>query len=695
MSKFTMGAAALAALTLTGWAAPSAQFRGEVDPTGRWTLVTRDPNVVVNIPFDGFYDGEDWRLERGGFVLAKRVGDAGYYKMAFDTKGAAGTWRIGVRDAEGNAMPDVVLTLEASAGWRHVERVFAVDPRAAELRIPVDGSRSLRDFGFSNISFYQAADEADLAYKALPRLGLEPPADAFAQLPKTLQALRADRPLRIVMLGGSVVRESCRGLVSALVKRDFPASEIEFYDAFDAKCLTTWCEDDVFERKVASVCPDLVILGGDLGDARAETLTALTALAGRCAALGAEVVCTSPVKGAAFWDVQAAAKDGRAALLARAFQMRFRAAIIDRAPLAFGRVSVTDGWHVGNYGRWESRLYLLPDRKPGQTDFYRLSFEAKVPRRRNAGPARATWCGYCWIDVYDKDGVMLPDMNTLLGPSDGWKRYDELFTVREDAAYCQVSFCCSVQGAEFRDIRFERISDKEAADWCDRLYATLPPLAVKPDPGAFRFLPRTKEKLLKGEPLRIVMLGDSLMNDTYLGGFPAMLRRAFPKTQCIISVRASTGCTYYSVPEHFDAYVRAWKPDLLLIGGISHFCWQKDYGRTEDCMDRLLKLCADRRDEFESVVVTPPVSLEWRKSPEETSFRGDEVATFRRDYMYRSGERHRIAVWDCTTGPGKAWAESKKPLNWFKRDRVHLNDNGKHLVARMLFNYFETACGDR
>lgn len=35
MGKFAMGAAALAALTLTGWAAPSAQFRGEVDPTSR------------------------------------------------------------------------------------------------------------------------------------------------------------------------------------------------------------------------------------------------------------------------------------------------------------------------------------------------------------------------------------------------------------------------------------------------------------------------------------------------------------------------------------------------------------------------------------------------------------------------------------------------------------------------------------
>lgn len=672
------------------WREPSARFSGEVSRSAGWKLTTYTPDVFIDIPFDGPYDGDGWRVERGGFMLEKRPGDTGYVKILFDTKGPAGQWRLEVLDADGNALKDIVLELEASDGWRHEERVVLLDKDAAELRIPVDGARALRDFGFSGLSFYQAADEADIVYKSLPRLGFKPPADAFARLPRTLDSLKTDAPLKVVMLGGSVVRESSRALVSALVKRDFPSSKIVFYNAYDASSPKAYLDDALFARKVASVRPDLVIVGGDVGDASAAAEKTLAELTRRCKALGAETVCTSPVEGAAFWDVVKAAKGGCGALMARAFQMHWRAAITDFAPLAFDEPSARNGWHTGNYSRLESRLYLLPDRKPGKTDFYRMSFTGKVPRRTNAGPGRETWCGYIWVDVYDKDGIMLSDMNTLLSPSDGWKRYEAMFTLREDAAYCQLSLCSNVKGARFKDIRFERIDDREAAEWWDRLNETLPPLTVKPERGAFRFLPRTKEKLLKGEPLRIVMLGDSMMNDTYLGGFPALMRRSFPGTQCIISVRSSTGCTYYSVPEHFEAYVKAFKPDLLLIGGISHFCWQKQYGKTEDCMDRLLKLCADNRGEFESVVVTPPVSFEWRKSPDDTAFKGDELPNFKRDYMFRLGEKHGIAVWECTMGPGKAWAESRKPLNWFKRDGVHLNDNGKHLVARMLFNYFET-----
>ena len=716
--------------------------------------------------------GGNW-IESPKFALPKKdpkVGGA-FYRLNFIAKGKeSGSWWIDLFDERGRMLPDInseayaVEEFPRARARTYCPVVFAPDARAKYARVVFCGAPgfTVRDISLQEINFYSAAEEADLIYKAIPKLDFKPAPGAFARLPKTLKALRTGGSLRIVMLGDSIMNDCYCGLVSALVKRDFPDSKLEFFDSVRSSSgLATYYPDELFKAYVTDLKPDLVVVGGISNlnaPGKGDKVAMCEDVLKRILALGAEVVITPPMHsepldngagrhrtpwgpkhpkfdkgryaatylkeladkvGAQYWDTQTPvcatiAKSGRPSrwfnrdglhnndrgkqLCARAVQMFFREAIEDRAPLAFDAPTAEGGWHRGNYGRLETRLYLLPDRTPGKTDFYRMTFKAKVPPKTNLRPGySADWCGYCWVDCWDKNGIQLPDMNSQVHASEGFDAYEQLFTIREDAVYCQISLCDSVPNSEFKDVRFEKISDAEAAAMCDRLNATLPEIRTPAAKDAFRLLPRTLAKLRNGEPLRIVMLGDSLMNDTYLGGFPALIKRSFPKSdpQCIISVRGSTGCGYYSDPAHFDEYVRQWKPDLLIIGGISHCAHENEWGPREDTMDRLLAMCASCRDEFETVVQTPPVCLEWRKSPEDTAFKGDECLEFRRDYMFNSGRRYNIAVWECTMGPGVAWAESKKPLNWFKRDWVHLNDRGKHLVTRMLMKYFDQALETR
>ena len=108
--------------------------------------------------------------------------------------------------------------------------------------------------------------------------------------------------------------------------------------------------------------------------------------------------------------------------------------------------------------------------------------------------------------------------------------------------------------------------------WADRLYATLPPINVKAVPRPGKRLDRSLQKLRDGQTLRIVMLGDSIINDTGNSPFDVLLERKYPKAkvEVITSVRGGGGCQYYKLENRVEQYVLQYRPDLLVIGGISN-----------------------------------------------------------------------------------------------------------------------------
>ena len=103
-------------------------------------------------------------------------------------------------------------------------------------------------------------------------------------------------------------------------------------------------------------------------------------------------------------------------------------------------------------------------------------------------------------------------------------------------------------------------------------WATMPPLAYTPPAGRFAQLPRTAAILKNGGELRVVMLGDSIVNDASRSSWEHVLMRNVPglTVKKTTVVRGSTGAWWYREAGRVQKYVLPHRPDLVIIGGISH-----------------------------------------------------------------------------------------------------------------------------
>lgn len=344
-----------------------------------------------------------------------------------------------------------------------------------------------------------------------------------------------------------------------------------------------------------------------------------------------------------------------------------------------------EGYYESKGGRVESPKFAL-DKTSDENAWYSLSFSAK-----------SDIDGYWWVDFYDKDGNSLPDVNSRLYANGDWQAYDVVVPTRPEAVTAQIAFV-SKKGAFAKDVKMRRISEKEAAQWCDKLYATLPQLDYVVPKNVWAKLPKSMNAMNSANEFRIVFLGDSIMNDTWCGNFGALLKRDFPRAnlKLYLSVRGSTGCWYYHEKEHFEEYVAKYCPDLVVIGGISNWLGSEKSSakEAEDWMVETIGHC--KAIGAEVVVCTPPPSYEFRKDENAVPFdfslcEESGMQHLRWDFHKNAAKRTGVQLWDLTTGPCETIARSGKPLNWFKRDAAHNDDRGKQLIAQTMAAYFRAA----
>ena len=178
--------------------------------------------------------------------------------------------------------------------------------------------------------------------------------------------------------------------------------------------------------------------------------------------------------------------------------------------------------------------------------------------------------------------------------------------------------------------------------------------------------------------------------------------RNFPKAKpdFMVSVRGSTGAAYYCIPEHFQEYVGRFKPDLVMIGGISNYHLARGQ-KAGDQVKNLVSLIAQCRAlGAEVVLMSPPLSWKWRPGKEPaawsenvTNSKGSKV--YDRSYQREAVKQTGIAYWDVTTVPCQIVADCPQPSSWFSRDEVHNNDRGKQLIGRNLAAWFRAAKENR
>ncbi|MBL8991947.1 MAG: SGNH/GDSL hydrolase family protein [Spirochaetia bacterium] len=304
--------------------------------------------------------------------------------------------------------------------------------------------------------------------------------------------------------------------------------------------------------------------------------------------------------------------------------------------------------------------------------YYHLSLRSKAEKD-----------GYWSIVFFDANGEsIVDDIYSRIYASQDWMENSGIARGRESAKTLTIRFSADSR-IDVKDIVFGEATTSQVLAWSDNLMTTLPPLTFAPPAGRLERLSNTLRRLQKGGVCRMVLLGDSIMNDTNNSNFEALLSEKFPKAliRVIASVRGSTGCWHYQDPKYFHQYVRDKRPDLLMIGGISH---RKEIGPIR----RVIQM-AKKQVPCEILMMSGPVGKDWRSfdnsgEPIPTPWPGEpfnkELATM--------AEEEEVAYFDI----GAAWHEylatSGKPFQWFQRDLVHADDRGKQVLARLIEGYF-------
>lgn len=198
----------------------------------------------------------------------------------------------------------------------------------------------------------------------------------------------------------------------------------------------------------------------------------------------------------------------------------------------------------------------------------------------------------------------------------------------------------------------------------------------------WKHLQRTRRILTEGGKLKILAVGDSIVNDTMRSGWIALLRDAYPKAEisATVYVRGGGGNQHYREENRVQKNIVPRKPDLVLIGGISQ-------RSIEDTREVIHQLRAGLPD-VEILLFTGTFGTTDPRDPDALA-RAPHSGTG----AYGKGLKALAAAEDCAhldmTGP---WAEyivsSGLHPHIFYRDVVHANESGEQILAKIMMSFW-------
>jgi hypothetical protein len=344
--------------------------------------------------------------------------------------------------------------------------------------------------------------------------------------------------------------------------------------------------------------------------------------------------------------------------------------ISESADLHVHSLSVEDGY-------WQGPQFAVV---PHQ--YYRLTFQSKaqVP-------------GYWAAMFYNADGQMLPaDHNSGIFQSDDWINNELYFQGKADAVSARLWFYPRQPQKDklicIRNVTLATATNKQVLRWADRLYAMLPPVQYQPPCDRWTLIPRTMQKLQNCEAVTIVILGDSIGNDTGNSPLDKLIQRQYPgsRVTVITSVRGGTGCQYYQNENRVQDYVVRYKPDLVMIIAISH-------GHQSEPIRNVIRQIREQCD-AEILLTTAPIAQDklivenYAKDHEITI---EEAAAIRKAFleaMKKLAVEERVEFLHLRKLWNQYLAAQQHDVTWFMRDVTHANVRGAQVVARLLESYF-------
>ena len=317
--------------------------------------------------------------------------------------------------------------------------------------------------------------------------------------------------------------------------------------------------------------------------------------------------------------------------------------------------------------------------------FYRLRF-----RSRTAGQ------GYWAVFPFDADGnEMRADTHSTVYASDDWLDHETCFRGLPGAVAVDLGFRGQTSSMEIEDVRIEPVDSDWVVQWADALYATVPPIPFEPAADKHRLIPKTMARLRASETIRVVMLGDSISQDTCHSYYDLLVEKMYPGAdlQLVPSIDGSKGCWYYLDDDLFQSHVVDQKPELLMVGTASE---HHGIGPVEEFLER-----ARAELDCEVMVVSGPMGDDFRVPDDDMS----DVACRARDHVPRrrafAAEQKELCArlgveyLDLSNAWLDYLAASGKPYHWFHRDADHANDRAKQVLARFMERYFAPAKEER
>jgi len=203
-----------------------------------------------------------------------------------------------------------------------------------------------------------------------------------------------------------------------------------------------------------------------------------------------------------------------------------------------------------------------------------------------------------------------------------------------------------------------------------------------PPPSDWTHLQRTRRILTEGGTLRLLAIGDSIVNDTMRSGWVAKLSEAYPKAdiKATVYVRGGGGCQHYKEENRIAKHVIPRKPDLVLIGGIS----QKDIDSIREVIHQLRSALP----EVEILLASGTFGTADPRSPEELAKAPHSGTGAYGQFLKKLAVEERCAYLDMTT----PWAEYIRSTNMhphvFYRDVVHANEYGEQILSKILMAFW-------
>lgn len=267
---------------------PSGTWKsGEASPIGpfRHLLVSSQPGATLRLKFQGSEIG----------IIDVVDKDSADLEYAVD--GAALGRLPAPQDASGPTMRTVSLAGRLDRKAEHEVVLKIASPGTVRL-----GGFLLNGTVADAFAGMSPLQKIDAIYAVMDPIEYQPPADRFANIPKTLARLRDGRELRMVLLGDSIMGNTSSSSFELLVMRNAPKCKITKIASLRSSTgCTYYREENRVEEYVLRHNPDLLVIGGISNRGDAEAVRSVVRQV-RARKPDTEVLLLTPVFGSAGCD---------------------------------------------------------------------------------------------------------------------------------------------------------------------------------------------------------------------------------------------------------------------------------------------------------------------------------------------------------------------------------------------------------